>query len=213
MKFGGSLVLSSGAVAINSNWLFILAWPNTKQVMYVLQFKCTWVVHQLNHDGTAVYTHFFLSYPLGSAILHILLSGLFTCTPSLDDAHDLSFLDTGTMYPDSLFWSIRIVKNGVLLSQVNFSCFVYNLVPTRTWQTALCFVNTICVSLFPWNCCIVIVKCLYCISIAYINVSFPSRLEQVQEDLQVKQRELKNLDAKYTDLTHQNENLKSQVDK
>ena len=58
-----------------------------------------------------------------------------------------------------------------------------------------------------------IVKCLYCISIAYINVSFPSRLEQVQEDLQVKQRELKNLDAKYTDLTHQNENLKSQVDK
>jgi len=54
---------------------------------------------------------------------------------------------------------------------------------------------------------------LYCISIAYINVSFPSRLEQVQEDLQVKQQELKNLDAKYTDLTHQNENLKSQVDK
>jgi len=53
----------------------------------------------------------------------------------------------------------------------------------------------------------------YCISIAYINVSFPSRLEQVQEDLQVKQQELKNLDAKYTDLTHQNENLKSQVDK
>jgi len=63
VKFGGCLELSSGAVAINSNWLFILrSLTEHKQVTYVLQFKCTWVVHQLNHDETAVFalTFFFI---------------------------------------------------------------------------------------------------------------------------------------------------------